>query len=176
MMQDLEVDMARLTDGLPTKAEKIRKLGKAGYSRADIARYLGIRYQHVRNTLEAAGIPLRADGAGPDAGESGADDDARPALAEAAPRFDRFAESCDGYYPLNVDPDGGLALPAALRDAMMLDPDGRVTAHVEDGELRIVSPLAAIRRAQRIAQKYKKPGQSVVDEFLAERRAMWGEE
>lgn len=37
--------------GLNTKADKIRALNAAGYSRADIARLLGIRYQHVRNTL-----------------------------------------------------------------------------------------------------------------------------
>lgn len=58
----------------------------------------------------------------------------------------------------------------------MLDRDGRVTASVVDGELRVISPLAAVRQVQRMAQNYKKPGESVVDEFLAERRAMWGEE
>src|SRR5688572_16077871 len=34
-----------------TKSDKIRGLAKAGYSRAEIARYLGVRYQHVRNVL-----------------------------------------------------------------------------------------------------------------------------
>lgn len=175
-MRDMEAEMARATDGLTTKAEKIRVLGRAGYPRADIARFLGIRYQHVRNTLEAAGIPLSANVAERHSGVSGDEPETAAGLAEATTAFDRSPEAGDGYVPLNVAPDGRIVLPKALRDAMMLDPDGRVTAHVEDGELRIVSPLAAIRRAQRIAQKYKKPGQSVVDEFLAERRAMWGEE
>ena len=34
-------------------SDKIRALAAAGYSRADIARMLGKRYQHVRNVLEA---------------------------------------------------------------------------------------------------------------------------
>jgi len=40
-----------IVDGLVTKADKIRALDRAGFSRADIARFLDIRYQHVRNTL-----------------------------------------------------------------------------------------------------------------------------
>lgn len=41
---------------LPTKAEKIRALGRAAHLRADIARLLGVRYQHVRRVLLDAGI------------------------------------------------------------------------------------------------------------------------
>lgn len=37
--------------GLVTKSDKIRALDKAGFSRADIARHLDIRYQHVRGVL-----------------------------------------------------------------------------------------------------------------------------
>lgn len=83
--------------------------------------------------------------------------------------------NCDPI-PLTVDAEGRLTLPPELRAAMLLGPDGRVAARVEDGELRIIAPRVAIRRAQAIARKYKKPGVSIVDEFLAERRAMWGEE
>lgn len=42
--------------GLPTKSEMIRALARAGYSRTEIAKYLEIRYQHVRNVLVQAGI------------------------------------------------------------------------------------------------------------------------
>ena len=35
---------------------------------------------------------------------------------------------------------------------------------------------AAVRAVQTRMQKYKKPGESIVDRFLAERRALWGEE
>jgi len=44
--------MTDLTEGFATKADKMRVLERAGYARADIARFLGVRYQQVRNTLE----------------------------------------------------------------------------------------------------------------------------
>ena len=44
-------DLARAVRELPTTAAKIRALAAKGQSRADIARILGIRYQHVRNVL-----------------------------------------------------------------------------------------------------------------------------
>ena len=43
--------MRRLTEGLASKSDKMRALAKAGYERADIARFLGTRYQFVRNVL-----------------------------------------------------------------------------------------------------------------------------
>lgn len=73
-----EKQMAALTEGFAIKADKMRVLAKEGVSRGDIARFLGVRYQQVRNTLEgdkrtgyapdlAAG-PAHAGGpAGPDA-------------------------------------------------------------------------------------------------------------
>ena len=77
---------------------------------------------------------------------------------------------------LQVAPDGRFVIPRVMRDAMMLDEDGQVTACVESGELRLISREIAIRRVQEEARKFKQPGQSVVDEFLSERRAMWGED
>lgn len=77
---------------------------------------------------------------------------------------------------LTVAENGRVVIPKYMRDAMQIGKDGKVTARLVDGELRLISPRAAIARIQRIARKYKKPGQSVVDEFLAERRSMWGEE
>ncbi len=44
-------DLARAVRELPTTAAKIRALAAKGQTRADIARALGIRYQHVRNVL-----------------------------------------------------------------------------------------------------------------------------
>src|SRR5947209_827698 len=43
--------MQKLTKGLASKSEKMRALASAGYERADIARFLGTRYQFVRNVL-----------------------------------------------------------------------------------------------------------------------------
>jgi hypothetical protein len=50
-MTDAEMD--QLTSGLQTKSAKIRLLADHGVSRSGIARYLNIRYQHVRNVLVA---------------------------------------------------------------------------------------------------------------------------
>lgn len=158
------IAMERLVESLPTKAAKIRALDAKGVPRADIARFLGIRYQHVRNTLEQSRAP-----------RNGAEAPST-ALAEGAGRFDGSAPGDVSRRPLQVDAEGRLTLPPDMLAAMMLRPGDGVTARVEDGELRVIAPPVAIRRAQRIASKYKRPDESVVDEFLAERRAMWGEE
>lgn len=46
-----------ITEGLTSKSDKIRALARAGFLRAEIARILGIRYQHVRSVLVSAKIP-----------------------------------------------------------------------------------------------------------------------
>lgn len=76
---------------------------------------------------------------------------------------------------LEVGRDGRLVIPREMREAMLLDADRRVTACVEEGELRVLSRRAAIRRMQAEAQRLKTPGTSEVDAFLAERREMWGQ-
>ena len=78
--------------------------------------------------------------------------------------------------PLKVASDGRVLIPLDMREAMVLGEDGRVTARVEAGELRLVSPAVAVRQVQARMQKFKKPGESIVDQFLAERRALWREE
>ena len=92
-----------------------------------------------------------------------------PALPEAHPR-------AVGPQPLKVGPDGRLLIPLEMRKAIALGDDGRVTARVEAGELRLVTPTVAVQQIQARMRKYKKPGESIVDQFLADRRAMWGEE
>ena len=49
---NLRESMDQVVAGLPTKSAKIRALDQVGHARADIARYLGIRYQHVYNVLK----------------------------------------------------------------------------------------------------------------------------
>lgn len=46
----------RYLDEYKTKSAVIRKLASEGHKRADIARAMGIRYQHVRNVLEQEAI------------------------------------------------------------------------------------------------------------------------
>ena len=96
--------------------------------------------------------------------------------AESGPPNTPAEPGSVAFRPMSISADGTLVLPADIRRAMALDPDGRVTVCVVDGELRVVSPLASLHRAQALASRYKKPGESVVDEFLADRRSMWGED
>ncbi len=44
-------DLAQLMETHKTKSGVIRYLASQGMSRGDISRFLGIRYQHVRNVL-----------------------------------------------------------------------------------------------------------------------------
>ncbi len=67
--------------------------------------------------------------------------------------------------------EGRVLIPAELRHALGLQAEEPLRLYVVDGELRIVSRRQGIRRAQAIAAKVKQAGVSVVDEFIAEKRA-----
>lgn len=43
--------MQQVVEGLATQNARIRALYREGYSRSEIRRFMGIRYQHVRNVL-----------------------------------------------------------------------------------------------------------------------------
>lgn len=98
-------------------------------------------------------------------------------------------ESSAGHAPprsleprqLAVTADGRCVIPRELRAAMRLQPGDRVIARLEAGELRLVSPAVAVEQVQARMRKYGAAGEGaagegVVDRFLAERRALWGEE
>ena len=67
--------------------------------------------------------------------------------------------------------EGRVLIPAEFRRSLGLRPDEPLQIYAVDGELRIVSRLQGIRRAQAIAARVKQPGHSVVDEFIADKRA-----
>jgi AbrB family looped-hinge helix DNA binding protein len=69
-----------------------------------------------------------------------------------------------------LDSQGRLVIPAAIRKQLDLRADEPLTLQIEDGELRIRSVRAGIRRAQELAAKYVKGRTGLVDEFIAERR------
>ena len=75
---------------------------------------------------------------------------------------------------LKVTDDGRLLIPADMRSAMGIE-DGVIHARVEHGELRLLSRPAAIKRVQRMVAPYRRH-ESEVDSFIAERRALWGED
>lgn len=51
LTKQVKTTMTNQVKGCNTKSSKIRALNSKGHKRADIARFLDIRYQHVRNVL-----------------------------------------------------------------------------------------------------------------------------
>ncbi len=66
--------------------------------------------------------------------------------------------------------EGRVLIPADLRKSLGLNPDDPLSVYEMDGEIRIVSRVQALRQMQKRLAKYKKPGQSVVDECIREKR------
>lgn len=68
--------------------------------------------------------------------------------------------------------DGGrLVIPAEFRRDLGLSPGVAVViSETDEGDLRVSTPMAGLRRAQELVAQYIEPGRSLVDELLAERR------
>src|SRR3954471_10327836 len=91
--------MSHVVAGLKTKSARIRALAKVGYARADIARFLGIRYQHVRNVVLAA-------------------------QEQPAP-FTPEAEKAERQW-VQISADGRLVIPADFRKRLEIENGGKV--------------------------------------------------
>jgi AbrB family looped-hinge helix DNA binding protein len=69
-----------------------------------------------------------------------------------------------------VNENGRVVIPVAFRKAMGIKVGDEVVLRMEDNELRILTLKRRIERAQRLVRQHVKPGTSLVDELLAERR------
>jgi bifunctional DNA-binding transcriptional regulator/antitoxin component of YhaV-PrlF toxin-antitoxin module len=138
-------EMKRLTEKVEGVSAKIRALNAAGYERADIARFLGKRYQHVRNVLEAD--KNKAEAHGRNAAKE------KPLVAK-----------------INLGPDGRIVIPVHLREALGLGEDDVLFARIEDGELRLATASSMQTRVNDMLREFIPPGISLVDELLKERR------
>jgi AbrB family looped-hinge helix DNA binding protein len=69
-----------------------------------------------------------------------------------------------------VNANGRVVIPASYREALGIKAGDEVILRMEDDELRITTMKRRIERAQRLVRKYVKPGVSLVDELIAERR------
>ena len=132
-------EVERLVAGQKTVAGKIRALAAAGYPRAEIARMLGKRYQHVRNVLEepkAATINL---------------DPAPPGLAEAETK--PFQHAIPHTYWLSVGANGSVVLPPEVLEALGARPGGLIIADLDEESFTLVSGMTGIRLMKaRLAQ------------------------
>ena len=69
-----------------------------------------------------------------------------------------------------VNENGRVVIPASFRKALGIHVGDEVVLRIEDNELRITTLKGRLERAQRLVRKHVKPGISLVDEFIAERR------
>ena len=76
----------------------------------------------------------------------------------------------NGDVRLRLNENGRVVIPAAFRKALEIKPGDEVILRMDDGELRITTMKQRMERAQRRARQYVKPGVSLVDELIAERR------
>jgi bifunctional DNA-binding transcriptional regulator/antitoxin component of YhaV-PrlF toxin-antitoxin module len=141
-------EMDRVVGKLSTKSAKIRALAAAGVKRADIARYLDIRYQHVRNVLTQS-VPRAASAVSANGeGEAGAEERVR----------------------ITVGPGGRIVIPAALRAKMGAEEGRALVAHLVGGELKLATPATLMRRAQKLVRDLLPDDVRLAEELIAERR------
>ena len=75
-----------------------------------------------------------------------------------------------GETRMRVNENGRVVIPASFRKALGINVGDEVVLRIEEDELRITTQQGRIHRAQRRARQYVKPGTSLVDDLLAERR------
>jgi antitoxin component of MazEF toxin-antitoxin module len=137
-----------------TKADTIRALDRAGYSRSEIAAHMGIRYQHVRNVL-VDDARLRSS-----SGTSGG-------MAEEAEPF-KSPPQLVGR--ITVGNDGEVRIPKDILDAAGAKEGEALIVRFKEDEIQLITPRAAGRRAQAHVRQYIPEGVSLADELIAERR------
>lgn len=140
-----------------TKSSKIRKLAAAGHSRADIAKALGIRYQHVRNVLVADEAVLE---------RRAADDVAPPASVTSV----ETTVLPGAPFRLTVDAAGCVRLPADALAALRAPPGSVLVGELVGTELHLYPLQEAIRRAQALVKEFVPAGRSLADDLIADRR------
>ena len=75
------------------------------------------------------------------------------------------------FRQLTVPKDGRVVIPADLRDELGLKDGGTVVAEVRDGALVLETMAPRLRRIRDLVRASDRGTGSVVDEFLAEKRA-----
>jgi len=76
----------------------------------------------------------------------------------------------DAETRLRINENGRVVIPAPFRKALGINPGDEVILRLEGDELRITTLKRRLERARRHVRKYVKPGVSLVDELIAERR------
>ncbi|HZZ86762.1 MAG TPA: hypothetical protein VFE13_00375 [Caulobacteraceae bacterium] len=169
-MTDESERLAAIAARQGTVADKIRALAAEGMPRADIARLLGKRYQHVRNVLEA---DAQTAGSGGyvlgKADLSGVQEGARPFNRDDDVAY--IERRSPTAFWIEVRPDGSLPLPAEIAHAVDGEPGRRVFAKIRDGRVTLLSGNAAMEEARALVAKYIPAEVDLVASFLADKYA-----
>lgn len=71
---------------------------------------------------------------------------------------------------VKMSAQGRVSIPAPIRHQLGLGPDTHLVTYVEDGRVVLETREHLIHRIQAIATAGSRVGESVVDEFIADRR------
>ena len=144
--------MDEVAEGLTTKADKIRALFRAGYSRSEIAGFLDIRYQHVRNVLVRSGF-METQLSRPMSDQAVESEDSAPVLVRTV-----------------VGPGGRVVIPAAYRRALEVEEGDYIVMQMDGEDLRVSNDAKELQRMREVLNRYVPEGVSLVDELIADRR------
>ena len=161
--------MAEVVRPFGSVADKIRALDRAGVARAEIARFLGKRYQHVRNVLvELAPRPAVGDPTPPSRPYTVGRVDFSGMEEEAAPPL--IDDRATAMFRLHYDQSGAVRLPPLIEQALGFHRGGVIIAELQDDRLVLLSSRAATQRVQNMVRNLTLGGGSMVDELIADRR------
>ena len=73
-------------------------------------------------------------------------------------------------YRAMVSSNGRIVIPAPCRQALGMAPGTELVLIPDEGELRLIPPALAVRRAQTILRRYVEKGRRLSRELIAERR------
>lgn len=71
---------------------------------------------------------------------------------------------------MRINENGRIVIPASYRKALGVKAGDEVILRIEDNELRITTMKRRLERARKRIRQYVKPGVSLADELIAERR------
>ena len=95
----------------------------------------------------------------------------QPRFAEDAPSTFSPAQTAVTYQRVQIGKAGRIVIPAAVRAALGVKEGDWVTLELRGNEVTMLTYMETLRRVQAEFSKYIRPGVSVVDELIEERRA-----
>jgi len=69
-----------------------------------------------------------------------------------------------------LGPGGRVVIPSAYRRALGVSPGDDLILLLDQGEVRVLTPEAAVRRAQAVVRRYVPVGERLARELIRERR------